>query len=83
MTDIVANSIAFQTGHTAEFYLKHEESFSILSHAELLKGFGANENLADEMLNDQGHYSNSNQLTDANKSSFPFILFIYFFHFVD
>lgn len=57
VTDIEANSIGFQTGHAAEFYLKHEEAYSILSHAELLKGFGANENLADEMLNDQGLYS--------------------------
>lgn len=52
-----ANSFVFQTGHTAEFYLDHEEAHSILSHAELLKNFGANENLADDMLNDQGFYS--------------------------
>lgn len=45
---------AFQTGHTAEFYLNHDEAHTILSHAELLKKFGANENLADDMLNDQG-----------------------------
>lgn len=51
------NSFAFQTGHTAEFYLDHLEAHSILSHAELLKSFGANENLADDMLNDQGFYS--------------------------
>lgn len=50
-------SIAFQTGHAAEFYLNHEESYSILSHAELLKGFGANVNLANDMLSDQGFYS--------------------------
>lgn len=47
----------FQTGHAAEFYLNHEEAYSILTHAELLKGFGANENLVDDMLNDQGFYS--------------------------
>lgn len=44
----------FQYGNTAEFYLNHDESDKILSHRELLKSFGAAEELADEMLNDQG-----------------------------
>lgn len=45
-----------KTGHTAEFYLNHEEAFSILSHSELLKSFGASASLANEMLSDQGLY---------------------------
>jgi hypothetical protein len=35
--------------------LNHDESDKILSHRELLKSFGAAEELADEMLNDQGN----------------------------
>ncbi|KAG5684639.1 hypothetical protein PVAND_013859 [Polypedilum vanderplanki] len=40
-------------GKTAEFYLNHDESDKILSHKDLLRSFGAAEELADEMLNDQ------------------------------
>lgn len=43
-----------QIGKTAESYLNHEESEKILSHKDLLRSFGAGEELADEMLNDQG-----------------------------
>lgn len=50
-------TLTFQTGHSAEFYLNHEEAYSVLSHAELLKSFGANENLVDDMLIDQGFCS--------------------------
>ncbi|KAL7031544.1 hypothetical protein ACKWTF_007045 [Chironomus riparius] len=46
-------------GNTAEFYLNHDESDKILSHKELLKSFGAAEDLADEMLNDQEFKSNA------------------------
>lgn len=41
-------------GHSAEFYTNHEQSNSVLSHRMILKGFGAEEQLADDMLNDQG-----------------------------
>lgn len=47
-------NLNFQYGNSAEFYLNHDESDKILSHKELLKSFGASEELADEMLNDQG-----------------------------
>ncbi|KAJ6629254.1 Arginine kinase Pro [Pseudolycoriella hygida] len=40
-------------GHSAEFYTNHEQSDSVLSHRMILKGFGAEEQLADDMLNDQ------------------------------
>ncbi|CRL04179.1 CLUMA_CG017287, isoform A [Clunio marinus] len=40
-------------GRTAESYLNHDETDKILSHKDLLKAFGAEEGLADEMLNDQ------------------------------
>ncbi|XP_070506432.1 uncharacterized protein [Chironomus tepperi] len=46
-------------GNSAEFYLNHDESDKILSHKELLKSFGAAEELADEMLNDQEYKSNA------------------------
>lgn len=48
----------FQLGHTPEFFTNHEESDSILSHKELLRDFGAEEELADDMLNDQGTLKN-------------------------
>lgn len=41
-------------GHSAEFYTNHEQSESVLSHRMILKEFGAEEQLADDMLNDQG-----------------------------
>lgn len=34
--------------------MNHDESDKILSHKNLLQRFGADETLADEMLNDQG-----------------------------
>lgn len=43
-------------GKSAEFYMNHEESDSLLSHRMILKEFGAQEELADDMLNDQGEY---------------------------
>lgn len=36
--------------------MNHEQSNSILSHRQLLKDFGAQEDLADDMLTDQGIY---------------------------
>jgi hypothetical protein len=45
-----------QHGKPAEFYLNHDESDKILSHKDLLRNFGAGEELADEMLNDQGNF---------------------------
>lgn len=41
-------------GKSAEWYLNNDDSDKILSHRDLLKSFGAGEELADEMLNDQG-----------------------------
>lgn len=41
-------------GHSAEFYSNHEQSSGVLSHRMILKGFGAEEQLADDMLSDQG-----------------------------
>lgn len=45
-------------GHSAEFYTNNEQSNSILSHRMILKEFGAAEQLADDMLNDQGKKGN-------------------------
>ncbi|CRL04180.1 CLUMA_CG017287, isoform B [Clunio marinus] len=45
-------------GRTAESYLNHDETDKILSHKDLLKAFGAEEGLADEMLNDQEYKNN-------------------------
>ncbi|XP_037035918.1 uncharacterized protein LOC119074076 isoform X3 [Bradysia coprophila] len=42
-----------KTGHSAEFYTNHEQSSSVLNHRMILKGFGAEEQLADDMLSDQ------------------------------
>uniref|UniRef100_A0A182P317 Uncharacterized protein n=1 Tax=Anopheles epiroticus TaxID=199890 RepID=A0A182P317_9DIPT len=39
--------------HSAEYYLGHVQSQGILSHRQLLRDYGAKEDLADEMLNDQ------------------------------
>lgn len=41
-------------GNSAEFYMNHEQSNDVLSHRVILKEFGAEEQLADDMLNDQG-----------------------------
>lgn len=43
-----------QLGKSAESYLNDDDSDKILSHKDLLRTFGAGEELADEMLNDQG-----------------------------
>uniref|UniRef100_A0A336LY16 CSON004016 protein n=1 Tax=Culicoides sonorensis TaxID=179676 RepID=A0A336LY16_CULSO len=40
-------------GHNAEFYTKHDQSDKILSHKQLLRDYGADESLADDMLLDQ------------------------------
>jgi hypothetical protein len=45
-----------QNGHTAEFFTNHEESDKVLSHKQLLRDYGAEEELADEMLSDQGNW---------------------------
>ncbi|XP_058815682.1 uncharacterized protein LOC131679118 isoform X6 [Topomyia yanbarensis] len=39
--------------HPAEFYLDYEQAKDLLSHRQLLQDYGAEEDLADEMLNDQ------------------------------
>lgn len=66
----------FQFGQTAEFYLNHEESEKILSHRDLLRSFGAAEELADEMLNDQGIFLCS--LTSPHCSTYSFITSVYY-----
>lgn len=43
-----------QEGYSAEYYADHEQSESILSHKQLLRDYGADESLADDMLIDQG-----------------------------
>uniref|UniRef100_A0A1B0D2A9 Uncharacterized protein n=1 Tax=Phlebotomus papatasi TaxID=29031 RepID=A0A1B0D2A9_PHLPP len=43
-----------EDGNTAEFFLKHDRAEKFLSHKQLLRNFGVQEQLADEMLNDQG-----------------------------
>lgn len=43
-----------QLNHPAEYYLNHDETKDLLSHRQLLQDYGAEEDLADEMLNDQG-----------------------------
>ncbi|XP_055708436.1 uncharacterized protein LOC129804827 isoform X2 [Phlebotomus papatasi] len=42
-----------EDGNTAEFFLKHDRAEKFLSHKQLLRNFGVQEQLADEMLNDQ------------------------------
>ncbi|XP_055689639.1 uncharacterized protein LOC129793555 [Lutzomyia longipalpis] len=42
-----------EEGNTAEFYMLHDRSENILSHKMLLRNFGVQEEMADEMLNDQ------------------------------
>lgn len=46
----------FQLGHNTEFYLEHDKSEKILSHAELLRSFGVAGTAANGMLNDQGYF---------------------------
>ncbi|XP_065081265.1 uncharacterized protein LOC135703850 [Ochlerotatus camptorhynchus] len=41
------------SNHPAEFYLDHEQTKDLLSHRQLLQDYGAEEDLADSMLNDQ------------------------------
>lgn len=60
-------------GHSAEFYTNHEQSNSVLSHRIILKGFGAEEQLADDMLNDQG------KKETVSSVSAPTILFLHKF----
>ncbi|XP_031620870.1 uncharacterized protein LOC116339242 isoform X2 [Contarinia nasturtii] len=48
-------------GHNAEFYLNHDKSEKILSHADLLRSFGVASSAADGMLNDQGKRKAENQ----------------------
>lgn len=43
-----------QSNHSAEFYLDHEKTKDLLSHRQLLQDYGAEEDLADSMLSDQG-----------------------------
>lgn len=43
-----------QLNHPAEYYLNHDETKDLLSHRQLLQDYGAEEDLADDMLNDQG-----------------------------
>ena len=45
-----------QLGNSAEFYIEHIQSDSVLSHGQLLKDFGAEPELADDMLTDQGMF---------------------------
>lgn len=56
---LIFNKIFFyffvqQSGNSAEYYTNHEQSDKILSHKQLLSDYGADEKLAEEMLNDQG-----------------------------
>ncbi|XP_055589615.1 uncharacterized protein LOC129741846 isoform X2 [Uranotaenia lowii] len=54
LTHLGANSKAEDNlNHPAEFYLDHEGTKDLLSHRQLLLDYGAEEDLADEMLNDQ------------------------------
>lgn len=48
-------SLAFdQLNHSAEFYLNYDQAQDLLSHRQLLQDYGAEEDLVDEMLSDQG-----------------------------
>uniref|UniRef100_A0A182KC93 Uncharacterized protein n=1 Tax=Anopheles christyi TaxID=43041 RepID=A0A182KC93_9DIPT len=54
LTHLGANPKVEDTlNHSAEYYLGHVQSQGILSHRQLLRDYGAKEELADEMLNDQ------------------------------
>uniref|UniRef100_A0A453Z0E2 Uncharacterized protein n=2 Tax=Anopheles gambiae TaxID=7165 RepID=A0A453Z0E2_ANOGA len=55
LTHLGANpKVEDSLNHSAEYYLGHVQSQGILSHRQLLRDYGAKEELADEMLNDQG-----------------------------
>ncbi|XP_021701233.1 uncharacterized protein LOC5567456 isoform X5 [Aedes aegypti] len=41
------------SNHSAEYYLDHEKAKDLLSHRQLLQDYGADEDLADSMFNDQ------------------------------
>lgn len=46
-----------QSGNSAEFYLDPDnQSKSAHTHRQILKQFGAEDDYADEMLNDQGTF---------------------------
>uniref|UniRef100_A0A182NBZ6 Uncharacterized protein n=1 Tax=Anopheles dirus TaxID=7168 RepID=A0A182NBZ6_9DIPT len=54
LTHLGANpKVEDNLNHSAEYYLGHVQSQGILSHRQLLRDYGAKEELADEMLNDQ------------------------------
>ncbi|XP_059612657.1 uncharacterized protein LOC132259125 [Phlebotomus argentipes] len=42
-----------EEGNAAEFYMMHDRAEKFLSHKQLLRNFGVQEQVADEMLNDQ------------------------------
>ncbi|XP_043481026.1 uncharacterized protein LOC122510441 isoform X4 [Leptopilina heterotoma] len=49
-------------GHKAEYYKQNQEE---LSHKKLLRSFGAQESLADEMLNDKGNSEKDGPVFDS------------------
>uniref|UniRef100_A0A182TWL6 Uncharacterized protein n=1 Tax=Anopheles melas TaxID=34690 RepID=A0A182TWL6_9DIPT len=54
LTHLGANpKVEDSLNHSAEYYLGHVQSQGTLSHRQLLRDYGAKEELADEMLNDQ------------------------------
>ncbi|XP_035782143.1 uncharacterized protein LOC118461199 isoform X6 [Anopheles albimanus] len=54
LTHLGANpKVEDSLNHSAEYYLGHVQSQGILSHRQLLRDYGAKEELAEEMLNDQ------------------------------
>ncbi|XP_058056480.1 uncharacterized protein LOC131207864 [Anopheles bellator] len=54
LTHLGANAkVEDNLNHSAEYYLGHVQSQGILSHRQLLRDYGAKEELAEEMLNDQ------------------------------
>ncbi|ETN58623.1 hypothetical protein AND_009776 [Anopheles darlingi] len=54
LTHLGANpKVEDNLNHSAEYYLGHVQSQGILSHRQLLRDYGAKEELAEEMLNDQ------------------------------
>ncbi|XP_055642710.1 uncharacterized protein LOC129779322 isoform X2 [Toxorhynchites rutilus septentrionalis] len=54
LTHLGANpKVEDNLNHPADFYLNHDKAKDLLSHRQLLQDYGAEEELADEMLNDQ------------------------------
>ncbi|XP_053673512.1 uncharacterized protein LOC128723771 [Anopheles nili] len=54
LTHLGANpKVEDNLNRSAEYYLGHVQSQGVLSHRQLLRDYGAKEELADEMLNDQ------------------------------